>query len=119
MPFPGIAAACRCCAEKGCTHWTRRWSSRRRVTQGWGFSWCAAFPLAFAASRTKTLPKRGFVALDLRFSCYLTATLTAKGFRDSHTVAGRYIGVCTQLSGPLLRRVLYCLLLLAPAHALL
>ena len=53
---------------------------------------CFLGSLSMSGSLTKSLPKRGFVSLDVQSTCLLSASLGAKGFRDSPTVSARYIG---------------------------
>ncbi len=44
-------------------------------------------------SVTKTLPRFGFLSLDLKKSSHLAASLGAKGYRDSATLSCQYTGV--------------------------
>ncbi len=50
-------------------------------------------------SVTKTVPRFGFLSLDLKKSSFLSASLGAKGFRDSPTLTNQYIGRFKQLPG--------------------
>jgi hypothetical protein len=45
------------------------------------------------SSVTKTVPRYGFLSLDLKKSSHLSVSLGAKGFRDSPTITSRYTGM--------------------------